>query len=123
MWMVRPGESRGRRGTLSLEEGSLTFSVQDEEPLRIGPVRRVRRLTGTPVLHVVYERDGETAEALLYFVEPLPLRRQPPLRLPRLGGGTPGRISSVAMLGAANRRLKPKLKRWEKEIRAAAERR
>jgi len=119
-WLWRPGESAGRRGTLSLDGGTLEFRAEDGEVLRLRDVERARRHRGTPVLEVRYRREGERRLALFFFARPP--ERPDPDPVPSLFGlvGMRGlrRVGDMGRMRAANGRLKPLVKEWEKALEA-----
>lgn len=118
-WLWRPGEPTERRGTLALEEGTLTFQADDGDRVRFRDVERARRHRGTPVLEVRYLREGEPRIALFFFTRPP--ERPDPDPVPSLFGliGMRGlrRVGSMGRIRAANRRLKPLIKEWERALR------
>ena len=119
-WLWRPGESRGRRGTLSLDGGSLEFRVESGEVVRLPDVGRARRQRGTPVLEVRYRRGGEPRVALIFFERPpeLPDRPAVPTPMGVLGARGLRRVGEMGRMRRANRRLKPLVKEWEKALEA-----
>ncbi|HEX6263451.1 MAG TPA: hypothetical protein VF097_11455 [Actinomycetota bacterium] len=118
-WLWRPGESKERRGTLSLEGGTATFRSDDGEQVRFGDVERARRQRGTPVLEIRYLREGKRRAAFLFFARPP--ERPDPEPVPSLFGviGIRGmrRVGDMGRIRAANRRLKPLIEEWEEALR------
>jgi hypothetical protein len=118
-WLWRPGESRGRRGTLSLDAGSLKFHLEDGEVVRLTDLERARRQRGTPVLEIRYRRDGEPRVALVFFTRPpeLPDRPAVPTPMGVLGARGLRRVGEMGRLRSANRRLKPLVEEWVRALR------
>lgn len=124
VWLSRPDLPEGRRGTLTLQDGTLTFAADPggRTVVRGAQVRRVRRLRGSPVLEVRYEGEGEDRILLLYFAEP-PSPDSPPRPLGPVGFlGLRGmsRMQGMHRLRTANRRLKATIDRWAEAIGEAS---
>jgi hypothetical protein len=119
--LARPGVDGSRRGTLAIEEGSLTFTVEDGERVSVAgrDLERARRLRGTPVLEVRYRREGEGVLVLFYFVEP-PLLGETSA-IPGPGGRRTHRMAAIRKLRGANRRLRPVVERWARALRELME--
>lgn len=117
-WLWRPGESRGRRGILSLEAGAPEFRAEDGEVIRLTDLERARRQRGTPVLEIRYRREGEPRIALIFFTRPP--ERPDPDPVPSLFGlvGMRGlrRVGEMGRIRAANKRLKPLVEEWAKAL-------
>jgi len=114
VWMHRPGRIPDQSGELLLEGGRPLFVGDDGERVRLDGAR-ARRLRGTPVIELRYERDGEQRLALLFFT-------RPPTN-PAFSPGTPqkrmsrsGRIRELTRLRRENRRLKPVVRAWVEAI-------
>lgn len=126
VWLARPGLPEGQRGTLSIEDDTLTFvsDAGQRVPIRGREIERVRRQRGSPVLEVRYRREGEERVALFFFIEPPSLedRSTTPSPLTMIGIRGMGRMPGMSRLRAANRRLKPVVEAWSKAVREVAAR-
>jgi hypothetical protein len=120
---------KDREGTLSLQPDDLVFEPRapGAAPLRIplSNIRRARRLRGSPVLLVVHERNGVTAETAFYFVQPPPLEpvvgrgeRPTPLSFGR-GSKRRARRQNVGYLGMSNRGKREHIAEWERAVTEA----
>lgn len=114
VWLVRPGETRGVPGLLSLSPAGLTFQAPGGTALRIDreAIRGARRAPWTPVVTVRYVEGGRTRVAHLYFHEPPPLHLRRPGRRRR-------RMEAVTGLSLAPRELKELAGEWARAIREA----
>lgn len=117
-WLWRPGERRGRRGTISLEDCALRFEAEDGEVIGFHQIEQARRQRGTPVLEVRYRREGERRIALVFFVRPPDLDETASIRGPLdfLGGRSMRRAGEMGRMRRANRRLKPLVEEWARSL-------
>ena len=133
MWavdLVEGASTKERQGTLFLDETTLRFEPsKDGEPsiaIALREVAKVKRLRGSPVLVVLFNRDDARWRTAFYFVQPPPLAAflEDPrernvlaaLRNPK----RKARRDNVGYLGMSNRAKKDELVAWERAIREAA---
>jgi hypothetical protein len=120
VWMVNALTGLdGRKGVLSLRNGSLVF---DPESTRVGQsvfqvsdIKRVRRVRGSPVLDVALK--GAAFQSVgFYFVEPPSLKADPDMMFFRTK-----RIRKKALntLRVANAVKKPEIEEWIRWIEEA----
>jgi hypothetical protein len=113
---------KDRQGTLSLDDDHLVFEPRaaGSGVLRIalGAITKIRRLRGSPVLLVVHEHGGRTADTAFYFVQPPPLEpvlgqgeRPTPLSFGRASRRR-ARRQNVGYLGFSNRSRRREIDAW-----------
>jgi hypothetical protein len=118
-----------REGILSLQPEHLVFEPRAEgsSPLRIplSSIKRARRLRGSPVLLVIHDRNGFTAETAFYFVQPPPLEpvvsrgeRLTPLSFAR-SSKRRARRQNVGYLGMSNRDRREQVAEWARAVSEA----
>ena len=92
VWMVHLGAGRKPleiRGTLTLGESGLEFVEKKtgaDVRFGYGSIRRAKRIRGSPVLLVDWQKDGEDRKTAFYFSQPPPLEpvpRSPTIDPPR----------------------------------------
>jgi hypothetical protein len=113
---------KDRQGTLSLEGDHLVFEPRAAGGavlrIPIAAITKIRRLRGSPVLLVVHEHAGRTADTAFYFVQPPPLEpvlgqgeRPTPLSFGRASKRR-ARRQNVGYLGFSNRSRREEIDAW-----------
>lgn len=108
VWMVHlaKGEvDKDVKGTIELGEDGLVFAGTrqlNESTFLYPNIRRVRRLRGSPVLLVEWERDGDRRRTAFYFTEPPPLH--PAAGDSSLKGAPAQRVSAVTAFRRSGKR-------------------
>lgn len=118
MWFVRAGSVEASPGRISLDDGFLVFTPQDEaEALRIpvGDIDDVRRLRGSAVLHV---GTADEPPLLFYFAKPPPLPGSGKSSVINPRRGMERTVAGMSLRAAA-RAHRTTIEEWVTAIRSA----
>jgi hypothetical protein len=108
VWMVHlaKGEvDKDVKGKIELGEDGLVFAGTrqlNESRFPYPTIRRVRRLRGSPILLVEWDRDGDRRRTAFYFTEPPPL--YPAAGESSLKGAPAQRVSAVTAFKRSSKR-------------------
>jgi hypothetical protein len=108
VWMVHlaKGEvDQDVKGTIELGEDALVFTAtraETEMRFMFRAIQRARRLRGSPVLLVEWDREGEPRRTAMYFTQPPPLF--PAAGDSSMAGAPPQRLTAVTAFRRSGKR-------------------